>query len=342
MKKTIFVFLTICIVAACVLAAMEAAFRMTGAFMPSAYRRSKIPDMNFEMKPGIRYRVGGSEVSINGEGYRDIEWNAKKPAGTIRVACIGDSMTMAVELKPEETYMKVLENKLNDNGMKTEFMNFGVGGYNTAQELLVYKHSAAKYRPDLVIVQYTLNDLTEIYPVYVGDSSVGKLKVFLGDHLRVYRFLSYLRGMIKDRTNAYNVKESGESGIEAPVSVEFMRSVYSPEGKFFRDWKSAAAGFGKLSKEGPPVIFVIFPWAIHKGMEQGTPYPYYMFHRQVEAELEREGIPYVDVTPELAKRGNLMQFWAAPGDFHLNAAAHRIIAEQIEPGVLKALNSKKR
>lgn len=106
-------------------------------------------------------------------------------------------------------------------------MNMAVGGYNTVQEWLVYEHKAKKYKPDLVTVQFTLNDLTYIYPFYIGEALLGRLKVFLGEHLNTYRFLSYMK---RQRNGDVNIDQSkGRRTVRRVKQKRDTRPVhYSP------------------------------------------------------------------------------------------------------------------
>jgi hypothetical protein len=57
-----------------------------------------------------------------------------------------------------EAFWNLLEGDLSRcrplSGMKVEVMNFGVGGYNTSQELLTLRHDALDFSPDLVLVAF--------------------------------------------------------------------------------------------------------------------------------------------------------------------------------------------
>ncbi len=321
-------------------AAIETYFRYNGMFGPSPYKKSDIRGLYFEMRPNFVYDSSHGVVKLNSEGFRDREFRHEKPKGTLRMACLGDSMTVGVEMPVEKVYVKALESRLKERGLRTEAMNMAVGGYNTAQEWLVWLHKAEKYEPDLVTVQFTLNDLTYIYPFYIGEGLVGRIKLFLGEHFHFYRFFSYVK---KRRMGDVNVDQSrGLSAADLrgmPVSLDFMESVYDSDGKYFREWKEAVANFGNLNKRGTPVLFIIYPWPIYTDMDKGKPYPYYPLHRQVERVLRNNGIPYVDVTPVLNAHGNLHDFWATPMDFHLNAEAHAIVADAILSDVEALLDS---
>jgi hypothetical protein len=138
--------------------------------------------------PGAKSRVrsdGTRRIEINSDGWRGPETTLKPPAGTFRIALLGDSYIEAFEVPFEATLGELLEERLTAlRGTPVEVLNFGHGGYGTGQELLTLKHEVWKYSPDLVLLAVTTgNDISDNYrplkrsdyvPYYVfqGDSLV--------------------------------------------------------------------------------------------------------------------------------------------------------------------------
>ena len=119
----------------------------------------------FALQPGIEglyQREGGSFVRINSDGLRDREHTKAKPAGTVRIAVLGDSFTEAMHVPMEQTFWALLEQKLQDcnafPGKKVEVIDFGVSGYGTAQELLTLRQKVWDYSPDLVVLAFTTHN----------------------------------------------------------------------------------------------------------------------------------------------------------------------------------------
>ena len=109
---------------------------------------------------------GRALVRINGAGLRSPERPQEKPAGSLRVAVLGDSFAEAVQVALEDTFPAVLERALSGcealEGRTVEVINFGVSGYGTAQELLTFRSRARSFRPDLVVLAFFPgNDLVE-------------------------------------------------------------------------------------------------------------------------------------------------------------------------------------
>jgi hypothetical protein len=101
---------------------------------------------------------GCAYVRTNSVGFRDDEWAVEKAPGTVRIAVLGDSFVQAREVAKEERFTEILEQRLNASGglagRQVEVMNFGVAGYGTADELLVWRYEAQRYDPDIVLLAF--------------------------------------------------------------------------------------------------------------------------------------------------------------------------------------------
>lgn len=109
--------------------------------------------------PNSSRRIMGASVSINSKGLRDREYSYEKSEGTFRILVLGDSVTFGFGVEMERTYPKLLEKWLNESGKRNyEVINAGVGNYNTLQELSAYELDLFRYRPDMIVLGFYLND----------------------------------------------------------------------------------------------------------------------------------------------------------------------------------------
>ncbi len=140
----------------------EIALRVVGYSHEEFYRPHPVLGYTLRQKDGWYHKEGQSYVRINSEGLRDREHTKAKPAGTFRIALLGDSYSEALQVAVEESYWALLEKKLQDcsafDGRKIEIINFGVSGYGTGQELLTWRERVWDYSPDLVMLQITTNN----------------------------------------------------------------------------------------------------------------------------------------------------------------------------------------
>jgi hypothetical protein len=146
----------------------EIALRVAGYTYPVFYTTDTT--RGYALEPGISgwYRKEGEAyVRINADGLRDREHAKQKPAGTLRVALLGDSYAEALQVALEDSFWFVAEQRLQgcdafSAGRRVEVINFGVSGYGTAQELLTLRERVWDYAPDVVLLAMTTNnDITD-------------------------------------------------------------------------------------------------------------------------------------------------------------------------------------
>jgi lysophospholipase L1-like esterase len=166
--------LTLSLVAVLVsLAAAELVVRAAGA-APKVYliskgrfRLSRNPKLGYEPAPLV---YQGNEVAFydykgpsNSLGFRDVEHAVAKPAGVYRIVVLGDSIAMGLHVdRTEDIFPRVLERELNRHGLAAEVINLAVSGYNTQQEVEMLEEKGLRYRPDLVLLAYTLSSREHI------------------------------------------------------------------------------------------------------------------------------------------------------------------------------------
>jgi len=212
----------------------EILLRVIGYSYPIFYQADYY--RGFALRPdleGYYQREGGSYVRINSDGLRDREHDKAKPAGTIRIAVLGDSFVEAMHVPVEQTFWSQMEKKLQEcnafPGKKVEVINFGVSGYGTAQELMTLRQKVWDYSPDVVLLAFTtLNDVydnsralskSEEVPYFVyrngalsydasfrdsriyrqRDSTLSKVGRWFHDHLRTVQLAHHVQFVLRLR-----------------------------------------------------------------------------------------------------------------------------------------------
>ncbi len=143
----------------------EIALRIAGISYPSFYQVDEY--RGHALIPGVSgwwTHEGKGWVKVNKDGLRDKEYTKEKPTNTFRIAILGDSFAEAIQVNAEETFWSFIEQELPNcpriNNQKVEVINFGVGDYGTAQELMTLRHRVKDYSPDMVILGiFTGNDI---------------------------------------------------------------------------------------------------------------------------------------------------------------------------------------
>jgi len=146
------------------LAVIELGLRAIGYSAPSWHRLD--PQLGWTLRAsrhGIHAENGArTPVRVSPAGFRDSERFLDKPEGVYRIAVLGDEYSEALDTRLEDTWWWRLGPRLEACGLAdVEVLNFGVGGYSTAQEAVMLESTAMRYRPDLVLVQFSGDDVAD-------------------------------------------------------------------------------------------------------------------------------------------------------------------------------------
>ncbi len=100
------------------------------------------------------------EISLNSDGFRDVEFREKGPARSFRILCLGDSWTFGANVGQDQAYparlAALLQGEFPEAGF--EVLNLGVLGYSSFQGLELLKQRIDALAPDLVVIAYAMND----------------------------------------------------------------------------------------------------------------------------------------------------------------------------------------
>ena len=132
-----------------------------------------VPDKDLIWR--LRPRSSGP-LATNELGFRDTHFNR---AADKKILLLGDSVSWGDGMEDvRQVYPYLLEQRLNQEGKETyEVINSAVPGYSTFQQLRYLQLKGMDLNPDMIILQFCLNDVVERYTsvaAYGGDN------VFLG------------------------------------------------------------------------------------------------------------------------------------------------------------------
>ena len=123
------------------------------------------PDVGYHLKAGLDFTFidEGNQVRVKTTPrfLRDRPRDYQKHPQTRRIIMLGDSFTYGVGVNMEETFSAVLEELFRKNDRKVEVINGGVPGYSTSQAYRWLKKELIKYEPDVVILNFYINDFVE-------------------------------------------------------------------------------------------------------------------------------------------------------------------------------------
>lgn len=315
----------------------ELLLRVTGAapevsvIRKGRFQLSANPQIGYEPVPSVHYE--GTDLSFfdyqgasNSLGYRDTEHAVAKPPGVYRILVLGDSIAAGLRLQRyERTFPPILENTLRQAGVKAEVMSFAVSGYNTQQEVETLKDKGLRYRPDVVLVAYSLTDRERM------DGDI--LKTLLEEerrkgggmlrahpallHSALYRFLRFR--ILAPRQRAESVDRELQEQIDR-ISGD-----------------TVAASFGllsRLSKEnGFQVVIAVFPRLVHNFHA----YRYGDQHEYVAGLSARYGFHHLDLLTPMARCREASDKPIGVDSYHPAPYGHRCAAEAMARIILEEL-----
>jgi GDSL-like lipase/acylhydrolase family protein len=276
------------------------------------------PTRLYELRPGVDAVVSRRQIRIhvNAQGQRDdVDRATAKPPGVLRVVVLGDSFTFGGKVPLDETFSRSLERRLGalDETRRAEVVNLAVPGYNTEQEVLSLKESGLAYDPDVVVVNFVLNDAGRMVQLIQRAS---RLPAALHRALKrsdlvqlVYAKVKYLRYL-----------ERGGARREADKYGEFADG--NPR------WEATRAALVEIQRlaaaHGARVLVAVWPMLV----DLGPDYPHRDKHAFIVRECERAGIPVLDLLPVFEGR-DASALWAARDDHHPNGAALALAADAV-------------
>jgi len=310
MRKIVISFLAV----ASFLFLSEMGLRLFWEMAPSVrrpfYQRSKNPYIRYELIPGA---VSGN-IKINSAGFRGPEITIEKQEGTYRILMLGDSELFSMLLPEEDNLSRQLEKLLNEKsgGLKFEVVNTGVEGYNTYQEFEVLKDKGLKYAPDLVVLNYVLND-PEPGEYYFGNN-------FFSRNSALYRYCIYRvkKGLIKRERKRLKIKTE-------PDHFNYLHS-----GESFLHLKNTILEMASMLEERRIRLVVnIFPVSSLAVDDFKENYPYGHLHQMIKG-ITHNNIIYVDARDEFNRLGMTPQAVSINYQYnesHKNAKALGVMAE---------------
>lgn len=297
---------------------MRFSWEMGGWVKRPIYRKSSNPYLRYELIPGAKT----ANISINSDGFRGPEYPIAKPSDTFRIIMLGDSETFSFMLTQSDSLAAQLESLLNEESgsVHYEVLNFGVEGYNVFQELEMLKTKGLKYNPDLIILNYVLND-PEPGEYYFQ-------KTFLMRHSALVRYFSYRikKALIRRERKRLNIK----------TEVDNYYYYHSP--KYFIPVKEAMSEIADIAAElDNKLVVVIFPASSIEVKDFKENYPYRKLHELVKS-IKSDNTIFIDLMDEYNHLGLTPQGVAINYKYdesHKNALALKISAKYIY-GILKS------
>jgi hypothetical protein len=136
-----------------------------GAPVDSAPLVVRVDDLReVALKPSDAVERWGVRWSTNAQGMRDREYAVDKPAGTFRIAMVGDSIAAGWGVNVDHRFESILERQWDERsrragGPAVEVIDTAVPGHAPGQRWHHFQRVGWPMRPDLVICESTEADL---------------------------------------------------------------------------------------------------------------------------------------------------------------------------------------
>jgi hypothetical protein len=122
-------------------------------------------DLGWTNRPGSRTR--DNRYAANSAGLRaDREYTKTIPDGVLRVSLFGDSFIHGHDVDLPASLAPQLETALAARGLKSEALNFGVGGFGMDQAYLRYSRDGGRFDTDIVVEGLQLENVARHLMVF--------------------------------------------------------------------------------------------------------------------------------------------------------------------------------
>ena len=280
--------------------------------------------------PGTRLFKYEDMESCNIDHLRTLHLTKDKDPGTFRIVTLGDSYTWGTAIaKVADIWPYVVERRLAElTGLKVEVINLGLSGFTTVNEAEMLRRLGWQFHPDLVLVDFTLNDTLPSGPNFYFELEQWCFK--LQPLCPVYS------GWLDQHSYLYSHLSSRWSGWQMQ---HFYPEVYGPlfDDSFsgWIDCQAALMQMGQAAREHHAgILLAVFP-AFRDNLDDAS-YPFKEVHEKVMQAARKAGIEALDLRPSyLQIRSKGRSWWALPCDAHPSVEGQRVAGEAIVAELLR-------
>jgi lysophospholipase L1-like esterase len=298
-------------------------------------------ELGWKLRRGASDNWGGVMVHINEAGYRGPVIPRERTAGKKRVLFLGDSVTFGYRIARWQDTFPFLADSLagTRDSLDIETVNLSVEGYSQWQEAIVMAKQGAPYRPDLVVLGFVLNDVTEMFHlVRFGGAEEGfqmrhaasnRLTRLLQKSAIVYEVQNVTREIKAKRRLGEDVR----LGAIKQQALEVETLMRRPDQANVKTaWDYALADLQKIDDQcralGIPLLVAAFPFAVQIPAPDGLSAP----QRVLESYTHARNIAMIDMLPPLAAAARADS--TSPlflDEDHFSPQGHRVVAGLLAP-----------
>lgn len=265
---------------------------------------------------------------INADGFRGPRVLREHSAGVARIACVGDSHTFGWGVSEGETWPAVLSRELDlrVGSGKIEVLNAGVIAYDCEQERLWLERTVLGWKPDVVVWQWFLNDIS-MRGQELRDSQKPGLALRLlhpqsGGLISAARRVSRALDLVAERVyqrlafDLYGTARGEMFGDDDPA--------------WLRNQAALRAANASCQASGARFVVVLLPFLHRRGGELAGR----QAHEQLAAFCRAEQIEVLDLDP-LFTPLDVSALRLHPRETHANARAYELAGQSIADWILE-------
>lgn len=275
----------------------------------------------FALNPGFEGYILDAEgydlttpVRINSKGLRDdeTEYETDEP----RVVVLGDTITFGMRVPYEETYSSLLEERLDT----VDVVNLGVPAYEPMQAYLRYYSEGYKYKPDLVVVTFAMNDV-----LYADiDGYKAQFDTYGDFYTPDAPVEAFVKKICRSCTFLYSVYYNRHYGFSNRGYLAYAHAQWKNDTAFGEFSDNLRDFHTVLKQQNIPLVVVMYPYVIQ--MEHDAQYDSVPQER-MRALCEQEGIPFIDILP-LVDTPDYERYFTSDGRI-ASSHGHEKIAEAL-------------
>ncbi len=312
-----------------------------------------IPDTTYLHYRG---RPGSDEFNgfrLNSRGFKDTEFVQKKP-GRFRILSLGDSQTYGA-VPYGDSYMALVEKRLLISCPRCEILNMGVPSAGPVDYLSALLNEGLDLSPDMVLVNFNLYDDFKNggrrFTLYSFSAAASFINYLISGIFepegRVFGSGTYREGIPLRSDDSYlHLVLDAHSGIFQKNNASFDRDFHSSFGYVERIKKICDNTSISLALVIIPADLQLYPQLQYRARAAQDriedDYDYRIPNRRLARELQRLGIPHLDLLDFfLMKQADSGKGFTQGNDPHWNRHGSMVAAEAVSSWLIRLAGRRK-
>ena len=262
------------------------------------------PELGWRLRPGAVAEWGHVRIEVNARGLRGPEVDYARTGDALRILYLGDSVTIGFGIEQvSDTYPYLVAERLEPRlGVRVETVNSAVEGWSPWQQLAYLRREGLRYQPDLVLVGFVLNDVTEkLSLARFGGSDEGfQLARSARSRLDFWLSHSAIASVAREGIARFRFGEDVFIGAKRYEAAEVRwLAAHARDPRLRQAWRITLANLGGIfdlaEENGVRAALLVFPYAFQLEDPARTGEPQAMLREFAVA----RGIPHLDLLPAL-------------------------------------------